>query len=385
MDKDFSLVKTVNKKSTTKNDTKKVNNTIKYTLEDFNKFRQTMKIKIPQPIIDKIKFIYNKTVESKTDYLNSRQKQSETSAYKASASISRDKFNTSNGKPDYVKKSRKVQELSDEDWESMRNFKITQKDKKSGFGKSLDDIRGLLNKITDETYDEMKNGIFNIIDISIKNKETMTYLDFTKVIEFVFDIVGSNSFYSEMYASFLCDFISRDGELYEWTKDHISILLSPIYDIKINANDIRIGDADKDYDEFCEINKENDRRRNLVKFFCDLVMNPRWVKFSDDGETNEIYCLTYYYNLFLEYGENNETHEQCAEACELFCILYKKIVFYTEQNDNDKKSVFSILYNTVCKELINITKMKKSQLKTQYPGIINKTLFKLMDIKLNII
>ena len=46
------------------------------------------------------------------------------------------------------------------DWEEMRNFKVTELNKKEeGVEKQIDDIRGLLNKITSKNFTEIKEKI----------------------------------------------------------------------------------------------------------------------------------------------------------------------------------------------------------------------------------
>lgn len=366
MDNDFSLVKNDKKNAKSNNASKRPIK--KYTLDDYNKFRQATNLQIPPSILEKIKVIYDKTQQSKADYLNHKMRQGS--------------VNTSSKQRDDVnirRKSRKAQELSNEDWETMRNFKITQKSKKEGFEKRLDDIRGLLNKITDKTYDEMKNKIIDIIDNSIENNEASSYLDFTRIIEFVFDIVGTNAFYSKMYADLLCDLINKNDSLKEWLKEHFTILFTLLYDVEINAKDIKIGKPEEDYDAFCKINKENEMRRNIATFLGDFVFNTSFTAWDKNQypETDPMFYLNKYYELFTDYGENDETQEECAESCEILCVLYNKISPFIDVSENTQ-------LNTICKALLAITKTKKKELKTVYPGITNKTLFKLMDIKLNI-
>jgi hypothetical protein len=370
MEKDFSLKVNKNIKNKELNNVQNVNINVKrYTLDDFNKIRQTMKIQIPKNITDTIKFIYNSTKNSKDEYISNKSV--------SDINIQRDNFNRN--------RNHKNTELSDDDWEAMRNFKITQKEKKEGIEKLLDDIRSMLNKMTVESYNEMKNSIFEKISNAVESKE-YSYINFSTIINFIFDIVSSNSFYSKIYARFILDFLNLDNDLYLWFDNNFEQLFYILNNVKININDIRIGNPEKDYDEFCKINKENESRRNLCVFYCDLVLNDNFIKWDNFVDMDEITYMDKYYHLFMEYGENEEMDGQCSEACELFCILYSNIVEYFKGKNNNETD-FSVLIEEIrtnyCKNLIRITKMKKPELKKEYPGITNKTLFKLMDIKLN--
>jgi hypothetical protein len=373
----------------------------KYSLDEFNKIRQNMNIQIPQVIVDKIKIIYTQTMRSKEEYY-SKLKNTDTRSFSSNTlNITRNEINNTTQKHtthysnsvDGRKNNtyNKNKELSDEDWEKMRNFKITQKDKKNGLDKLYDDIRSLLNKLTYQTTDIITD-ILNIIKSAVESN-THTYTDFYKIIEYVIEIVSSNSFYSKLYVWFLCSLIKINYAYYDWINDNICTLFSPLYDIEINSNDIRIGNSEKDYDEFCRLNKENEKRRNLATLYCDILFNPEFYSFPKEGEEegykyaimNTFDMLFKYYELFLQYGENEDTKEECAEACELFCILYNCIMTYINTDDHTDPRSLEIIYNKVCVRLIEITKMNKKQLKETYPGIINKTLFKLMDIKLNLV
>lgn len=365
MEPDIYLTKPSKKNTSKPGET---NSTIKkYTMDDFYKFRQSLKIQIPQSIMDKIKYIYNETLKSKEEYIKSKIINNE------------NVHNTTN----YNRKRKNIHELTDEDWEKMRHFKITQKDKKSGIDKLYGDIRSLLNKLTNDTYDEIKTDIINLINSFVnknENQENISYYDFGIVIEMIFDIVKSNSFYSKLYTNFMCDLFNVNNEFVRWFGDNYDRLISALYDVK--TNDIHIGNPEKDYDEFCKINKENEQRRNLAVFFCD-IKNKKidFIETSPNEQYDAFEYLFKYYQLFVDYGSNSETQEKCNEACETFCIIYKNLYEYIKNKDNDLKDR---LWHSVCDNLLTMTKMKNAVLRNKYPGITTKTLFKLMDINLNI-
>jgi hypothetical protein len=371
MEPDIYVSKQTNKNTIIKEN---IQSTIrKYSIDDFNKFRQSMKIQIPQVIIDKIKFIYNETVKSKTDYVNNKIK-----AYNADMPVNGPFFNTA---PDR-KRKHTTHELTDEDWEKMRNFKITQKDKKAGIEKAYDEIRSLLNKLTNDTYDEIKTDIINIINSFVNaDEEKCSYYDFGIIIEIVFEIVKANSFYSKLYTNFLCHLFNVSPFFIQWFVDNYNKLIESLYDVEFNKNDIRVGNSDKDYDAFCKINKENEQRRNLALFFCDIKnSNIAFIEDMDNNHYDAFEYLSKYYELFIDYGSDSDTHEQCNEACEVFCILYKNLYTYLKNKNDDVLT--EKLRNDICNNIKTITHLKRSELKSQYPGLSTKTMFKLMDIDL---
>lgn len=387
MDSDFALIKQ-SRKTSKKSVTNEPSSTPTriYSLEDFNKFRQTMKIQIPQSIIDKLQIIYNETMKSKTEYMNSRvnaydkPSYNNHTSYTSDTTINRTNFNASATK----KRKNRTHELSDEDWETMRNFKITQKDKKIGIEKKYDELRSLLNKLTDDTYEEIKNTIISTINTHIGAETGHSYYDFAVIIEFVFEIVKTNAFYSKLYANFIYDLFQVDAYFVDWFQANFSSLIASLYGIELHKNDIRIGNAEKDYDDFCEINKENEERRNLAIFFCDMKHKNSDYFVKKDKMYEAAEYVVKYYDLFLNYGENDEAQEQCAEACELFCILYKNLLM-TPHVDETLVAMIRQLSPEMCVNLRTITKLKRNDLKQDYPGITSKTLFKLMDVDLKII
>ena len=102
-------------------------------------------------------------------------------------------------KPQNSRRSREKQVISGVDWETVRNFKTTQLDKnKDGVEKDIDDVRGLLNKLTSKNYEEMKNNIISllkkIIDKNCKEAEL------EKIGATIFEIGSINKFWSALYA-----------------------------------------------------------------------------------------------------------------------------------------------------------------------------------------
>ena len=194
------------------------------------------------------------------------------------------KIATNVGAPEYIKtphfekrihKSRVLpKEISDTEWDTLRNFKATSIEKKKGVDLSIDKIRKHLNKMTDKTYDNLKVHIIEEIDLIIasasinnndiqSNEELMCELN--RIGDALFDIASGNSFYSHMYATLYKELMTK----YEFMKT--------IFTNKINSDDsifkdFQYCDPNKDYDTFCKNNKTNEKRRALGLFYVNLML-----------------------------------------------------------------------------------------------------------------
>jgi hypothetical protein len=172
--------------------------------------------------------------------------------------------------PIFPKKDRKVSssrqrhasnDIRDDDWQAMRDFKKTEMAVKEGNDKRISEIRGALNKLTADNYNAMK------ADISARIEECEEEVEhFDAVMQAIFDIATTNMFYSAMYASLYKDLRERwnvfDTMFNDKLQGHIALF-----------NEIESVDPAKDYDRFCAINKDNERRRALSTFLTHLVLN----------------------------------------------------------------------------------------------------------------
>lgn len=65
---------------------------------------------------------------------------------------------------------RQRQVISGADWEEIRNFKTTELEKKEeGVEKDIDELRGLLNKLTSKNFEDMQKNIMTCLT-NIMNK-----------------------------------------------------------------------------------------------------------------------------------------------------------------------------------------------------------------------
>ena len=155
--------------------------------------------------------------------------------------------------------------ISGADWEEIRNFKTTELTKKEeGVEKDIDELRGLLNKLTSNNYEEMQKNIMTTLTKIIgKNCQEE---DLEKIGEAIFEIGSINKFWSALYAKLYKTILTAFPLMNDVYKKNFNNFMS-LFD------EIRYVSAEENYDEFCKVNKENEKRRSVGSFFVHLMNN----------------------------------------------------------------------------------------------------------------
>lgn len=242
------------------------------------------------------------------------------------------------------------------DWEEMRNFKVTElKKNEDGIEKKIDDIRNLLNKITSKNFDSIKINIIdmlnNIISSDVDKNELL------KVGESIFEIGCMNKFWSKLYA----DLYKELMESFPVMKD---ICMQNFESFSTLFDNIRYVSED-DYDEFCLVNKENNKRRSISSFFVHLMK---------EGviETSKIAdIIVKLSDKFTEYISIDGMKNQVDEICENLFILIKEGIETIESDDSLEET-----YDKITNFVAQVTKLKTKD----YKSFTSKTLFKFMDL-----
>jgi hypothetical protein len=256
----------------------------------------------------------------------------------------------------------RVQEITDADWESIRQFQATIIAKKQGIEASIDQIRKHLNKMTTKTYETLKEQIINEIksitaDNNVDSPELLEELN--KIGESLFTIASGNSFYSKLYAALYKDLM----EVFD-TNGHTFmevIFKNNFQKFRSLFDKIDYCSPDKDYDGFCNNTKTNEKRRALSLFYVNLM------KLGALEEEQIIAIIKDLQKYMMDTIKKTDSKDIVDELVEVIFILIT--------NGN----------STLCKNeewdnIMELVKQISVMKNTDYPSITNKTIFKHMDI-----
>jgi hypothetical protein len=248
------------------------------------------------------------------------------------------------------KNNRNAEIINNEEWETMKSFQTTKIEQKQGVNAQIDIIRSHLNKLTDKTYLDIRLKVFEIINGISKQ-------DIVNVSLIIFEIASTNRFYSKLYADIYSDLIDN----YETMREVVDESLS-----KFSAlfNDIQYVDPSVDYDKFCEINKNNEKRKSLATFFLNLTINNVIPK---QKIIQIMWILLEQINNFISLENKKNEVDELAEN---ISILFKKELYENETTN------YLINGSTII-EIIN--KIANSKAK-DYKSLTSKTIFKFMDM-----
>lgn len=253
-----------------------------------------------------------------------------------------------------------IKEVTDAEWNSIRNFKTTVMEKKKGVELSIDKIRKHLNKMTAKTYETLLPQIYAEIDsiIASETNPAELLLELKKIGDAIFEIASGNRFYSEMYALLYKQLMQK----YEFMQTILTDKLNT--DIHI-FNDFDYCSPDKDYDKFCKNNKTNEKRRALGLFYVNLMLQ-------------KIIPISKIYIMIAELQTNMadyiKTENNVNIVEELSELLFALITIGATQ----LKSIPE--WSQIMDQITVISNMKAKSA----PSISNKTIFKHMDMLMEI-
>jgi len=254
------------------------------------------------------------------------------------------------------KRNTKNQEVfNDEDWDSLRTFQTTKIEEKIGIDGVIDNIRSILNKLTDKNYVDMLAKVFDVLDTIILDNNSSD--EISKVSFTIFEIASTNRYYSKIYADLYSDIITK----YDMMKGEVEKSLSKIMDLFTTIEYI---DSKVDYDKFCEINKTNEKRKALCSFFVNLSLNGIIPNNTITNITRNL--LNQIYTFISQEDKKNEADE----LTENVALLYKKELYCGELD-------YELIDGHTIIEVIE--KIAHSKVK-DYKSLTNKTIFKFMDM-----
>jgi len=262
------------------------------------------------------------------------------------------------GSPDYVKTpvfikkprpevDKKRRGNNDLNWEVARTFQTTKIEEKVGVDAKIDSVRSLLNKMTDKNYIDIRNKIIDVID-------TIESEDMSKVSITIFEIASNNRFFSKIYADLYSDLMNKHESMKPVFEESLGKFVT-LFDT------IEYVDSIVDYDKFCKINKDNEKRKALGAFFVNL-MNNNIIR-KEEIVSITLNLLNQMHKFISEDNKKNEVDE----LTENIAILYNPALY------SDADLVDGVTIPDMA------TRLSKSKVK-DYKSLTNKTVFKFMDL-----
>lgn len=252
----------------------------------------------------------------------------------------------------YSKKKKVNENITSDDWETIRNFKTTTLDKNmEGLEAQMDQIRSYLNKLTNDNYNDISNEIKLVIkDIVDQNEEN--YL--SKIGVSIFEIGSANRFLSKVYVKLYKELI----ETYPIMKN---VCTSNFNSFQSLFETFDSCDANEDYDRFCEVTKQNEKRKALSKF---LMICVEYEIIEMERMEKIILDFIKKINIYIQEKEKETAVDEIVANLTIM-ILSSLTTF---NNMESKSKIFKDI------EILSTLNVK------EYPGLSNKTLFKFLDI-----
>ena len=262
------------------------------------------------------------------------------------------------------KKGNKGMEITDEEWDTIRTFETTKIEQKTGINCEIDQLRLLLNKLTDKTYLDIFEKITNRLN-SIFATYTETD-DLQKVSNIIYDLCSSNKFYSKIFADLFANLCQSYPLINELFKEKMTI-------INEQYNNIQYIDSDVDYDGFCDMNKINEKRRSVTMFYVNLAKN-NFIK--QEIIANMLQNVLSMIIKLIYVAEKKNEVDELAEHVAI--IIQSNYIEIFEEIDDDY-SIENVELDETYTLLEPIYLLAKAKSK-DYKSLSNKTIFKFMDL-----
>ena len=312
---------------------------IQYTIDDFNSIIfNGINLQLPLETIELINSISSQV--GATDYIKTPQFLKKNNEDISLPFYKYKKQHKDKGYPN----------TSQEDWEIIKKFQITEIKKKQGIDSNIDQIRKYLNKITERTYDKLFPQICDELDkIGLENIDELN-----KLGEIIFTISSGNIVYSNIYSHLYKELINRYDFMYNIFNNHIAKIPELFISIEYCS-------PNTNYDKFCENNLKNIQRRALCMFYINLM------KENIISETTIINIILHIQSYFIEkilQQESKEIADELSEILHIF-ITNTSIAFKVKPE-----------WVQIVQHIRNISIYKTKD----FPSITNKSIFKHMDI-----
>ena len=254
-----------------------------------------------------------------------------------------------------VKRGRLGNNHSDGGWEKQVPFKTTDMAKKEGIDKLFTEIKGGLNKLSIKNYDTIEASVFEHIENTFAHPDCDDDFAIQKIVSLIFEVACINKTQSEVYA-----------KLYRKLVDVYPELKSPIAQFKAtyltSFDNIVYVDPDKDYNKYCEITKENDKRKSISVFLVNLMNH----KLMTEDDIIEILAAIKDKVVFATDIEGQMHYVE--ELIEILNVYIKAAFGYLREHPG---------WNSIGTHIYQYSAYKAKD----HPGLSSRIIFKYMDMK----
>ena len=249
----------------------------------------------------------------------------------------------------------KKENITEDDWNNIRNFKKTKLEKNTeGVEAQMDKIRCNLNKLTDNTYNLVLDEIICIIKDIIKDEDNKGSDTLEKIGEAIFEIGSVHKLWSKVYATLYKELI----EQFPIMKD---ICIKNFENFKSIFEVINYIDSSKDYNLFCEYNKQNEKRRALSSFFSICAE----LEIVEKLEIESI-IIEFIKQIKNDMNKDNRVNHIC-ELVENIGIMISSGKQYLSELSN---------WDTILNDIEYFSNLNQKN----YPSLNSKIIFKFMDL-----
>lgn len=210
-----------------------------------------------------------------------------------------------------------------------------------------------LNKMTEKTYATFETQILEAVsELKIELNDDEKFM--TDVTLWVFDLATANRFSSKEYVNILIKLQENYTEIKSVLDDTISKFLTCF-------DNIQSINPDEDYEKFCLLKAEGEKRKALSLFLVNLFK-------SDLFELTDLeeILVKLIDELYINY-KKDDCKATCEDIADNMHVLIEPVVSELKEGNS---------HNLIINKITNVKDLSKSE----NPSFSNKTKFRLMDI-----
>lgn len=258
-----------------------------------------------------------------------------------------------NKTPEFIVEKYKKKRIKNDCFLENLDFNVTVIKKNIGIEKEIDNLRILLNKLTESSFKNITQEIKTILNRIVENFDEKL---FEKVANSMYEIFISNIIFSNIYTLLI-----KELDQYLFIQQHINhnLLIFPIYfqEEKVKNNLVNLN-----FDEISNDNKKFDKKKGEAQLFTNLL------KDNIINKNDFIIVLEDLMDLFFELTNISDKISLLDKLADILFIIIKDSYFYLKKEN----------YYTEIESNVNYISNMKNKSR---PSISNKTIFKFMDLR----